>query len=215
VTKTAAELPGGLAPINVTKTPLHKLQDVLKSVAELRDELATINVAKTAAPLLDELSNAPVLRPVATLPKVALIPGVPKIPLLPHLPSLQDVMQNVGGLGDKLAPVNVASMFEASPAYLPAAPTIKSPPKPLPHALDQQSVPGKALGDHALVLPHDAIPGAMILEMLIHGLLGDILWNALPTDVQYFMTPRRLSSANCYTWCPALFAFGRFTGTSS
>ena len=103
--------------------------------------------------------------------------------------------QEVGELGHGLAPVNVAGMFEHSPAHLPTFPTIKYLPESLLGFIDKLPIVGGRLPFNAVVLlpvpkkhlkpptlPHAAIPGFLNVR--------DTIWTRTARRLQV-SEPRR------------------------
>jgi hypothetical protein len=171
-------------------------------------------------PVAPALLAVPKLHRVPTLPEVSLIPGVPDIPLLPQPSVVQSMWQDVGDLGQRFAPINVAGMLESSPAHLAAFPTIKYLPKPFLDFINQLPIIGGRVPFNAFVLlpvpkkqlepptlPHAAIPGFLAIDTIIHSLLGDILWNSLPRVVRGPLQPVKAGTSHVLGMVSTLLRF--------
>ena len=182
-------------------------------VAELVPQLPLPVVAQVSgAPLplvgkvpeVSLLPEIPKLPRVPTLPEVSLIPGVPNIPLLPQPELLQGVSSGLLDLGNGLAPLNIAKMFENSPAHLLAFPEIKHLPKQLLDFINKLPlVQGRFPFNAVVLLPvpkqqlkppallHAAIPGFATIDAIIHVLIGDVLWHLVPGIIRRPLEPAK------------------------
>lgn len=180
-------LPGIIPP---PATPMFEVPPIVPGLKPLPQPGAPLGAAVPLFLLVPDLApSVPKLPRVPTLPEVSLFPGVPNIPLLPPPAGIGQALQGLGDLG----PLNVAGMFEGSPAHLTAFPTIKYIPKELLHWIKKIPIIGDKFLFNAVVmlpvpkkkfepptLPHAAIPGMLSIDTIIHSLFGDVLWNALP-----------------------------------
>jgi hypothetical protein len=207
-------LPGIVAP---PATPLFEEVPLVSAP----DPLATHALPKLGElPLAPVLPELPMLPRVPTLPEVSLIPGVPDIALLPRPSAVRNLWQEVGELGQGLAPVNVAGMFENSPAHLAAFPTIKYLPDSVLDFINKVPFLGGRFPFNAVVLlpipkqqlkpptlPHAAIPGFLTIDTIIHGLFGDVLWNALPANIRGPLQPAKTGISNVLDMVSIFFRF--------